>query len=156
MMPPKQKFSKEDILEAAFSIARERGIENLNARNIAGRLKPVFRFFENMEELKTVVFQMAERYHAVRYNTIKIDKKLWQISILPIYFALYEPNLFRLQYQSNEYKARPFLEIFDDKNNEPVMNVCVRDGKRYAAVRRLSRLCFLICGSTPTAPRRRC
>jgi hypothetical protein len=122
-MPPKQKFTKKEILEAAFSIVRKQGIENLNARNIARQLnsstQPVFSFFENMAELKTAVFQMAERYHAAIYNDISIDKELLvNINLTYINFALEEPNLFRLQYQSNEYKGRPFLEIFNDKNLE--------------------------------------
>jgi AcrR family transcriptional regulator len=122
-MPPKQKFTKEEILETAFAIVREEGIENLNARNIARRLnastQPVFSFFENMAELKTGVFQMTERYHAAIYHKIEIDKELLaNIYLAYINFALEEPNLFRLQYQSNEYKGRPFLEIFNDKNLE--------------------------------------
>jgi AcrR family transcriptional regulator len=120
-MPPKQKFTKEDVLETAFSIVREQGIENLNARNIARRLnsstQPVFSFFENMAELKTSVFHMAERYHTAIYDTIKIDKELLSnVYLAYINFALEEPNLFRLQYQSNEYKGRPFLEIFNARN----------------------------------------
>jgi AcrR family transcriptional regulator len=122
-MSPKQKFTKEDVLETAFAIVREEGIENLNARNIARRLnsstQPVFSFFENMAELKTGVFKMAERYHAAIYHKIKIDKELLaSIYLAFINFALEEPNLFRLQYQSNEYKGRPFLEIFNDQNLE--------------------------------------
>jgi predicted aldo/keto reductase-like oxidoreductase len=81
-MPPKQKFTKEDILETAFAIVREQGIENLNVRNIARRLdsstQPVFSFFENMAELKTAVFQMAAR----RPKNILILK----------YFSLYNYN----------------------------------------------------------------
>jgi AcrR family transcriptional regulator len=69
-----------NILKTAFAIVREEGIENLNARNIARRLnsstQPVFSFFENMAELKTAVFQMAERYHAAIYQKIKVDKEL--------------------------------------------------------------------------------
>jgi hypothetical protein len=72
-----------------------------------------------MEELKTGVFQMAKQYHAARYNTVKIDKELLaNIYLAYINFALEEPNLFRLQYQSNKYKGRPFLEIFNDKSPE--------------------------------------
>jgi hypothetical protein len=41
---------------------------------------------------------------------------LTNIYLAYINFALEEPNLFRLQYQSNEYKGRPFPEIFKDKN----------------------------------------
>jgi AcrR family transcriptional regulator len=136
-MPPKQKFTKEDILETAFAIVREQGIENLNARNIARRLdsstQPVFSFFENMAELKTAVFQMAERYHAARYQTVKIDEELLaNLYLAYVDYALEEPNLFRLQYQSNEYKGRPFLAIFDDKKDKTCNEqLCEARKKRY-------------------------
>ncbi|MDR2069842.1 MAG: hypothetical protein LBP81_00280 [Treponema sp.] len=62
---------------------------------------------------------MAEQYHAALYNNINIDKELLaNIYLVYINFALEEPNLFRLQYQSNEYKGRPFLAIFNDKNGK--------------------------------------
>jgi AcrR family transcriptional regulator len=122
-MPPKQKFTKEGILETAFAIVREEGIENLNARNIARRLnsstQPVFSFFETMAELKTGVFHMAEQYHAALYRKIEVDEALLaNVCLAYINFALTEPNLFRLQYQSNEHKGRPFLEMFNDKTLE--------------------------------------
>jgi AcrR family transcriptional regulator len=122
-MPPRQKFTKEDILETAFSIVREQGIENLNARNIAQRLnsstQPVFSFFKNMAELKTGVFQMAERHHATIYNEIKIDKGLLaNISLAYLNYALEEPNLYRLQFKSNEYKGRTFLEKYIGSDSE--------------------------------------
>jgi AcrR family transcriptional regulator len=122
-MPPIQRFTKEEILETAFSIVREEGVDSLNARNIARRLnastQPVFSFFENMAELKTSVFEMAEQYHAARYNEVTIDRELLaNINLVYIHFALEEPNLFRLQYLSNEYKGRPFLEIFNRKNGK--------------------------------------
>ena len=134
-MPPRQKFTKEDVLETAFSIVREQGIENLNARNIAQRLnsstQPIFSFFENMAELKTDVFQRVERYHAALYHNITIDHDLLvNICLTYINFALEEPNLFRFQYQSNEYKGRPFLEIFNDDRNLKTGNERLCEGRR--------------------------
>ena len=37
-MPPKPKFTKEDIVEAAFNIVREQGWEALTQRSIAQKL----------------------------------------------------------------------------------------------------------------------
>jgi hypothetical protein len=76
-------------------------------------------FFENMAELKTGVFQMAEKYHNAIYDKITIDKNLLaNVFLAYINFAQEEPNLFRLQFQSNEYNGRPFLEIYNDKDCE--------------------------------------
>ena len=55
------KNTKEDIVNSAFEIVKEKGIEALNARDVAKRLKcsiqPIFYQFENMEELKKAVFE---------------------------------------------------------------------------------------------------
>ncbi len=60
-MPPKTKFKKEEIVEAAFSIAKEKGFDEISARNVAKRLgcsvAPIYVNFENIEELTEAVVQ---------------------------------------------------------------------------------------------------
>ena len=55
-MPAKAKVTKEMIIDAAFAIAREAGVENINARTVSERLhcstQPVMYHFATMEELK--------------------------------------------------------------------------------------------------------
>ena len=62
-MPPKPKFSREEIVSAAFGLMEERGMEAVVAREIAKRLNctvaPIFTCFENMEELKAAVHARA-------------------------------------------------------------------------------------------------
>lgn len=48
-MPPKTKFSREDIVNAAFELTREKGIEKITARDIAETgcmsTRPMFNYF---------------------------------------------------------------------------------------------------------------
>ncbi len=37
-MPPKAKITREMIVEAAFEIARNEGVENINARTVSEKL----------------------------------------------------------------------------------------------------------------------
>lgn len=37
-MPPKARITKDMIIDAAFEIAREKGVENINARTVSNRL----------------------------------------------------------------------------------------------------------------------
>jgi hypothetical protein len=127
-MLSKQKLTKEDVLETAFSVVREEGIENLNARRLNSSIQPVFSFFENMADLKPGIFYRAEQYHAAQY--INIDK---------------EPSNIR---------GVPFLRFLMTRTVKPIMKICVKDGRRYTATRKLWMLCFLIYGSTPTVSRR--
>lgn len=58
-MPPKSKFSKEQILEAAFDIAKEEGISGISIRKVAERLgssiAPIYVNFKDIEELREAV-----------------------------------------------------------------------------------------------------
>ena len=58
-MPPKPKFTREEIVAAALSLLREQGESALTAREIGKRLgtssSPIFTTFKDMEELKAAV-----------------------------------------------------------------------------------------------------
>ena len=55
-MAPSVKFTKEEIVEAALSVARAGGIGSLTARSLAAELgastRPMFTYFETVDELK--------------------------------------------------------------------------------------------------------
>ncbi|MDD2504520.1 MAG: TetR/AcrR family transcriptional regulator [Clostridia bacterium] len=54
-MGPKTKFSKEQIIDAAFEIAKTEGIDNVTVRKIAERMgssvAPIYVNFKNIDEL---------------------------------------------------------------------------------------------------------
>ncbi len=58
-MPPKTRFSREEIIDAAFNIAREKGFDQITARNVAGKLgssvAPIYVNFENIDQLVEAV-----------------------------------------------------------------------------------------------------
>ncbi|QNO15266.1 TetR/AcrR family transcriptional regulator [Alkalicella caledoniensis] len=60
-MGPKTKFNKQDIVEAAFKIAREKGFSAITARNVAKRLEssvaPIYVNFATIEDLTTAVVE---------------------------------------------------------------------------------------------------
>lgn len=66
-MPPKPIISKEDIINTAIQFVREGGIDNINARGLAKALgcstKPLFRIYQNMEELKSEVLTELNVYY---------------------------------------------------------------------------------------------
>ncbi len=59
-MPPKALFSKNDILQEAVFLVKNRGIEVLNARSLAAHLgistTPIFQAFGRMEDLKMEIY----------------------------------------------------------------------------------------------------
>jgi AcrR family transcriptional regulator len=62
-MPPKQKFTKEDIVEAAFNVVREQGWEALSQRSIAKKLNssigPIYSYLKSMTHLEEAVIEKA-------------------------------------------------------------------------------------------------
>lgn len=53
-MPPRAKYTREEITEIALGIVAESGAESLNARSLAEAMgtstRPIFTAFKNMEE----------------------------------------------------------------------------------------------------------
>ena len=64
-MARKEQITKEKILETAFDLAREEGIDSVTARKLATRIgcstQPIFRVYSNMNELYTDIYQKATR-----------------------------------------------------------------------------------------------
>lgn len=102
-MPPKVKFSREEIIAAALNIVREGGMTALTARSLAARLgssaKPVFGLFENMQEVQTEVMLAAntEYQSFLRTEMMRGIYKPYKASGMAyIAFARKEKELFRL------------------------------------------------------------
>ncbi|MDO4502608.1 MAG: hypothetical protein Q4D06_05425 [Coriobacteriia bacterium] len=55
-MPPRPKFTKEEVLQAALKIVREKGEAALTARNLGAELgsstRPLFTLFDGMDQIK--------------------------------------------------------------------------------------------------------
>lgn len=62
-MPPKQKITREMILDAGYRLVIQEGFESINARNIAKQLlcstQPIFSQFPNMDDLKQSIHDYA-------------------------------------------------------------------------------------------------
>lgn len=60
-MGPKVKFTKEQIIEAAFEIARSEGIDSITMRKVAEKMgssvAPIYVNFENVDELNEALIE---------------------------------------------------------------------------------------------------
>ena len=74
VLPKTLKITKEMILDTAFDIAKEEGMNQVSNREIAKRLnssiRPIYYQFSNTEELKKELYQKIERYF---YQVIMAD-----------------------------------------------------------------------------------
>lgn len=64
-MPPKNKISKDEILEKAYEMIKTNGYEYLTARNLAKELncstQPIYKAFTDMNDLKKEIIMMAAK-----------------------------------------------------------------------------------------------
>lgn len=101
-MPPKVKFDRQAVLDAAFAIVRREGVEALNARRIAAALgcstQPLFRAFSSMEEIRAEMGHMALGcFEGYLRRSPALDPLPYKASGLAyLLFAKEEPRLFRL------------------------------------------------------------
>ena len=126
-MPPKTKITREMVLNAAFAIVRELGIENVNARTVAERLgcstQPVMYLFATIDALKRAVYEKADMYHSEYLMHIEDPREiLLGIGLNYIRFAIEEPNLFRFLFQSGYATENSLLEMVDSEELVPVLS----------------------------------
>lgn len=63
-MPPKQRITREMILERSFAMFSKEGMEAVNARSVAKALncstQPIFSYYSGMDDLKTTLEMKAK------------------------------------------------------------------------------------------------
>ena len=97
-MPPKAKFTPEEILCAALDITREHGIGAVTARELGNRLgssaRPIFTVFKSMEEVRElIILKSKELYGQYVEEGLKSKPPFRGVGIAYIRFAMEEPRL---------------------------------------------------------------
>lgn len=111
-MPTKIRISKDMILDAAFEIVRQYGMEKLSNRELANKLKcsirPIYYQFENVEEMQKELYIKIEKYfyEFLLDNMIDGIPQYKQVGINYIKFAKKENKLFQTLFMS-ETGLRP-------------------------------------------------
>ena len=132
-MPPGLKFTKEEIINAALCLVREKGISALTARGLAEKLgsspKPIFGLFSNMDEVKTEVTVKANEL----YQSFLSDEMAKDVyppykasGMAYIRFAKEETQLFKLLFMrdrsneiitQNKEETAPLVKMIREKLN---------------------------------------
>ncbi len=106
-MPPKAKFTKEEVISAALSIVRTDGFDALTSRALGTRLgssaRPIFTVFQSMDEVQQAVIEAAKALYK-QY----VDQGLtWEhpfkgVGTQYILFSIQEPKLFQLLFMTEQ------------------------------------------------------
>lgn len=120
-MARKEIITRDMILEMAFDLARDNGIESVTARNVATKIgcstQPIFRIYANMEQLREEIYQKAIDAFGDYYENFKSQKDtpFIHLGLAYINFAKEEKELFKLLFLSENRGDRSLYELLNGK-----------------------------------------
>lgn len=120
-MPPKQRYTREQILSAATEVVRAAGMPALTARALSNKLHcsvaPIFSVFDSMENLANEVIKQIKSIYA-EYIKEGLTQPLpfKGAGLKFIEFAKNEPNFFRVLFMSENDKGLDDFMLLDENN----------------------------------------
>lgn len=128
-MAPKNKFTKEEMVEAALRVVKAKGIEGLTAKTIADELgtstQPIFTSFGSMDEVRAEVYAAAESVYD-RYTNRGLEEDIPFLGVGKQYirFARQEPELYRMLFlkRTQEYSAMKSMRHLQERARPAMMN----------------------------------
>lgn len=120
---PKQKITKKMVVDAAFEIAKDRGMEDMLVKNIAGKIgcsvQPIYSYCENMERLKLDVIERTKEFiQSFLVAHIDKDDLFRSTGNAYIQLAKEEPHLFKI-FILHERKGISSLEDLYQSETNP-------------------------------------
>lgn len=119
-MPPKPKFTPEEVVEAAFGIARKNGAEGVTVSSLKEALgvsaSPIFTLFRSVEEIRDEVRKKAFQSLKTALSVADgAESAFLKRAVALVRFAREEPALFRLLFLSeNQPWEKQALDFPDD------------------------------------------
>ncbi len=129
-MSRKATITQEEIVNAAFKITVKEGFDQITSRKLAGAAgcstQPIFRIYDNMDELKKDVALKAIAYFEdfCRSREKTHERAFVDLGLSYIRFAQENPNLFKLLFVSNDGKdSRSMYDIVNGSDENVVREV---------------------------------
>ena len=128
-MPRKEKITKREIAAAAFRMARKEGMEEVTARKLAEAAgcstQPIFRLYQNMEEVQADVLEQARTFFEEFYDAYPKSQSVpfVNLGLAYISFAQKEKNLFRAMFLGENRNGRSLYELLNGKNGNVLKEI---------------------------------
>ncbi len=115
-MPPKAKFTKEEIIDAAFQLVRADGFDALTSRALGACLgssaRPIFTVFQSMDEVQQAVIGAAKAlYKEYVEKGLTWEHPFKGVGTQYILFAIREPKLFQLLFMTEQPQIPDFSGV---------------------------------------------
>ncbi len=131
-MPPKPKFTKEELIQAALELTRESGLETVVARNLGKKLdtaaSTIFTHFDSVEDIRQAVVESArELYNGYVEEGLKMIPPMKGFGVQYIRFAMEEPNLYAVLFMNKRDDFKYVDFIVDEGHYEKVITAAEKD-----------------------------
>lgn len=133
-MPPKPKFTREEVASAAFAMIKEGGVSALTARDLGARMgtsaRPIFTLFKNMEDVKQAARALAvKEFMAYLSDYQEYTPAFKRIGMMIVSYGIHEPELFKLLFLQEHPRGMGFAESLKDLNgmDETCVQLVMRD-----------------------------
>lgn len=133
-MPPKPKFTKDEIIASGLELVSKMGIDHLTTRNLGEWLgssaRPIFTVFSNMEEVVQAIYKAAaEKFRRYIEDAVNYTPALKEMGLRMIRFSINEPKLFQMIFLTSEKlsEGKHLISALIDKHKEICISVICRD-----------------------------
>lgn len=125
---PKQRITKEMVVDAAFEIARKDGIEKATVKTIAEKLgcsvQPIYSYCKNMDGLKNDVAEKARTFILAEVGkTVDRNDLFRSTGHAYIQIAKNEPHIFRMYLFQERKNVSSLDDIYCSETNPNVSKI---------------------------------
>lgn len=116
-MPPKPKFTREEVVNKAIDFIRQYGIDELTTRALGEYMgssaRPIFTLFRNMDELICEIKkQVYILFYSYREKTDSNEPMFKRAGMQMVLFGKYEKKLYQLIFMKESINAHSFDDVF--------------------------------------------
>lgn len=127
-MPPKPKFTKEQIVQTALGVVSQKGVEALTAKELGDALgssaRPIFTVFNSMKEVQDEVRAAAmRRFESFAEQKLPGMPLFKQVGMQMVLFGAREPKLYQLLFMQENRNAVSFDDVFGELG--PTAETCI-------------------------------
>lgn len=143
-MPPKTKYTRSEVVEAAVRVVEEKGLRALTARRVATKLRsstaPVYQHFTAMDELASAVVRKVQKSLLEYTSRPYTDRVFLNMGTGVALYACEHRRLYRaLLLEGDGYSdvVGEFLDILESDMTKDTRFTSLSEGERRLLLRKM-------------------